>query len=313
MTKQELLVAWLGNRQRKYADGLALFKELAPASMKGRYLAYLEQINEEPEQFDQHYTMLKNKLSDIGRNIRTSPAAYPKAFEETVAVQALNEDEVANEVQKREAIINELQEQNDDLSEQVVELENSDEEKSDEIDTLKETIKSNEATIQKQQEELKALNTPGIKIVAEADLPPKMTKSYARIKEIVPLYASLHNDIANPDTPEEDRKKLAEQLCKLDDERRKLWKEIDNWAEGKTVNLDAERPQFSENKVVRGVEIARHIVRLKQNIQNCKGAITRAENDGKETIKQNAVARMANYEAELTELEKELASEKAEG
>lgn len=313
MTKLELLVAWLENRQRKYTDGLALFKELAPASMRERYLAYLEQVTEEPDQFDQHFSMLKNKLSDLARNIRTSPAAFPKAFEETATIQTLDKEKATEEVQKREAKITELTQENNDLNEQISELEGSDDEKSEEISTLKETIKSNEATILKQQEELKALNTPGIKIVVEADLPPKQAQTYARIKEIAPLYGSLHNDIANPEIPDADRKTLAEQLCKLDDERRKLWKEIDNWAEGKTVSLDAERPVFSENKVVRGVEIARHIVRLKQNIQNCKGAITRAEKDGKETIKQNAVARMTKYEAELAELEKVLASEQPEG
>lgn len=53
--------------------------------------------------------------------------------------------------------------------------------------------------------ELDALNTPGVKIVTEESLTPALRKAYARIKEIAPLYASLHNDIANPDIPAEER------------------------------------------------------------------------------------------------------------
>ncbi|UVV77375.1 hypothetical protein NXW84_06400 [Bacteroides fragilis] len=64
----------------------------------------------------------------------------------------------------------------------------------------------------------------------------------------------------------------------MDDERRKLWKQIDDYAEGKqaTLELDAKRPEYSENAVVRGFEIARQIKRLKQNITNSKTAAERA-------------------------------------
>ena len=133
-------------------------------------------------------------------------------------------------------------------------------------------------------------------------------------KEIAPLYASLHNDIANPDSPADEIHPLAEELCKLDDERRKLWKQIDDYAEGKqaTLELDAKRPEYSENAVVRGFEIARQIKRLKQNITNSKTAAERAGKEGKQAVLQNALDRIAKYETELAALTAELSAEQGE-
>lgn len=88
--------------------------------------------------------------------------------------------------------------------------------------------------------ECETLNTPGVKIITEESLSPSIRKAYARIKEIAPLYASLHNDVANQDIPPEERQPIAEELCKLDDERRKLWKQIDTWRKGK-VNCNLKK------------------------------------------------------------------------
>lgn len=186
-------------------------------------------------------------------------------------------------------------------------LESDSEDHSDELDSIQSLINEKMSEMASLREEISALGAPGVKIVTEESLTPALRKYYNRIKEIAPLYASLHNDVANPDIPTEERQALAEQLCKLDDERRDLWGKIDAWAEGKgTLELEAERPVFSENTVVRGIEIARRMKRLKENIANSKASAERAEKDGKKTVYANAVARVEKYEAELAELEKEI-------
>ena len=48
MIRQEQLSQWLGDRQRKYADGLVLFGILAKESMKKKYAAYLDTAPESP-------------------------------------------------------------------------------------------------------------------------------------------------------------------------------------------------------------------------------------------------------------------------
>ena len=156
-------------------------------------------------------------------------------------------------------------------------------------------------------------NTPGVKIITEESLSPSIRKAYARIKEIAPLYASLHNDVANQDIPPEERQPIAEELCKLDDERRKLWKQIDTWAEGKgELQLEEKRPILSENSIVRGFEIARQIKRLKNNIANSKAASERARQDNKQTVMQNALDRIEKYETELAILEAEITATQGE-
>lgn len=161
--------------------------------------------------------------------------------------------------------------------------------------------------------ECETLNTPGVKIITEESLSPSIRKAYARIKEIAPLYASLHNDVANQDIPPEERQPIAEELCKLDDERRKLWKQIDTWAEGKgELQLEEKRPILSENSIVRGFEIARQIKRLKNNIANSKAASERARQDNKQTVMQNALDRIEKYETELAILEAEITATQGE-
>lgn len=307
MTRQETLKQWLADRQRKYADGLALFRDIAPAAISTKYLPYLEQVSDEVASFDSHFTMLVNKLSSIEREIRINPDRFPQAFEQAdlKELPAITFDK-DKELSVRNDKIKSLTEEIDDLREQLQEAESSEEDQSEEIESLTSTLEEKEEEIARLQKELEELNKPGIKVVTIDSLPVKLQQDYARIREITPLYASLHGEIANESLTAEQRKPLADQLCKLDDERRKLWKGIDDWSEGKTVQLEEKRPEFSENPVVRGYEIARHIKRLKNNIATSKAAAGKAAKDGRQTILDNALSRIARYESELSELEKEV-------
>lgn len=313
MTRQEQLNNWLGNRQRTYADGLILFKSLAKVSMIEKFGAYLDKCPENPHIFDPHFTQLINSLTKIEREIKEAPSLYPAAMEEIIVVKTLSDEERKEALQERLSTIKESQEIIEDLKERISILESDTEGHSDELISLQDQFKEKMAEMSTLRSEVDTLQMPGIKIITEESLTPAIRKAYSRIKEIVPLYASLHNDIANPDISDEERKSLAEELCKLDDERRRLWKQIDDWSEGKgNLELTEKRPVFSDNSIVRGFEIARQIKRLKQNIINSKSAAERAEKEEKKVVMQNALDRINAYNAELKMLEDEITAKQGE-
>lgn len=312
MTRNEQLINWLGNRQRKYADGVALFDALAKQVQKEKYSVYFAAAPANPHIFDPHFTQLINCLTRISREIREAPELYPAANESIVEAKEVDEKARTEELTKRTAAIATHEQQIEELTERIENLEGSD--NTGDISELQEQIDEHRAELEQLRKEVDALSNPGVKVVTEASMPTSIKKAYARIKEIAPLYASLHNDIANPDIEDEARKTLAEELCKLDDERRRLWKAIDAWSEGKgTLSLDAKRPVFSDNPVVRGIELARHVKRLKQNIVNSQRSADKAKEDGRQVVYDNAMSRIAGYEKELAEIEKEISGEKVSG
>nr|DAK18059.1 MAG TPA: Vacuolar sorting 38 and autophagy-related subunit 14 [Caudoviricetes sp.] len=312
MTRNEQLINWLGNRQRKYADGVALFDALAKQVQKEKYSVYFAAAPANPHIFDPHFTQLINCLTRISREIREAPELYPAANESIIEAKEVDEKARTEELTKRTAAIATHEQQIEELTERIEDLEGSD--NTGDISELQEQIDEHRAELEQLRKEVDALSNPGVKVVTEASMPTSIKKAYARIKEIAPLYASLHNDIANPDIEDEARKTLAEELCKLDDERRRLWKAIDAWSEGKgTLSLDAKRPVFSDNPVVRGIELARHVKRLKQNIVNSQRSADKAKEDGRQVVYDNAMSRIAGYEKELAEIEKEISGEKVSG
>ena len=308
MKRKEQLFNWLANRQRKYADGMALFRALANDNMKQRYGIYLEQgADGVSHPFDPRFTQLVNSLSKIAQSVRGG-LLIPAAEEEMDVQQVETSDAVKNEeIKKRNDRIQELDVLNEDLQTRIGYLEDGSEEHAEEIADLKAKVESNLEEILQLRKKVDVLNAPGVKVVTDSTLPKSLQKAYARIKEIAPLYASLHNDLTNTDLSDDERKELANQLCNLDDERRKLWRSIDQWAEGKaTLELEEKRPEYSDNAVVRGYEMARQIKRLKENIRNSQSAATKAQADGKQNVYDNAMKRIARYEAELKELEEEV-------
>ena len=314
MNRQEQLKQWLGNRQRNYADGVALFNALAKKVQKEKYVDYFKAAPSNPHLFDPHYTQLINVLTKIEREIHEAPECYPAATETVVEVKEMDKKERDAVLATHQREMTEHEKAIYVLKEKISELENDAENNADEITCLQEQIEDHQTELNQLREDVDALNTPGVKVVTESSMPVSIKRAYARIKEITPLYASLHNDIANESLSDDERKPLAEQLCKLDDERRRLWNAIDSWAEGKgTLSLEAERPSFSENPVVRGIELARHVKRLKQNIANSKRAAVKAQEEGRQVVYENAMKRIAGYQADLEETEKEIAGEKISG
>lgn len=312
MNRTQQIKQWLGNRQREYADGVAIFMAVARKVQLEKYAKYFAEVSS-PEIFDHHFTMLVNLLTRIHNDILRQPALYPKASEEVVDVKMLQQEEQAKVLKEKDSLISFCEEHIAKLNERLEELGDSGDDNSTEITSIRSEIEAHERQLKDLQAEVAELSKPGVKVITEASMPAAIKTAYARIKEIVPLYASLHAELSNESIADEQRKKYADELCKLDDERRKLWKKIDDWSEGKgTLELDTPRPEYSDNPVVRGYELARAVKRLKQNIANSTTSAQKAKEDGRETVYENAMKRIARYESELAEVEKELSGETAE-
>ena len=308
MNKIEKLTQWLGDRQRNYADGLSIFEGLARKPVIEAYLPYFQTVKGNIGVFDPHFTQLVNIMVRLEHAIHSDPHLYPSALDEVIEIKALDIDRQTEEIQKRQVEITSHEEIIGSLkSSMMAVVEENAENEAERMDELQAQVDEHEDAIDSLRSELEELGKPGIKVVTEASMPTGIKKAYARVKEIAPLYASLHNDIANPSTPD-DKQELAEQLCKLDDERRRLWKQIDDWSEGKgNLKLDENRPVYSDDPIVRGFELARAMKRLKQNIRNSSLSAERAKADGRQVVCENAMQRIAGYQKELAEIEAEIA------
>ena len=280
---------WLAAPNRKYAEGLAIFKIAAAPEIKKKYGEYFSAVDGEPEQFDMHFGMLINKVSDIENKMRINPDAFKDL---TLLVAPVDN---SKEIAAKEAEISTLKATIETLQSKEIE--------STEIEDNATVISLTEA-----EEKLVALETEletlkekrGISIVQYDNLPEDIKKLYDRVKAITPLMASLHADISVEEIHPNTRKSLAKKLCDLDDERRLAWDAIDVWSEGKTVEPTLEANSFSDDVLAKGMQIARRMERLKENINRAKES---AGNADRETIKESALKRIEKYEKELAELQ----------
>lgn len=311
MTRKDQLLNWLACRRHTYADGMALFRALAPETVKQRYGLYLEQGAEGVSNpSDPRFTQLVNCLARIANAIRSGQVIAAAEVELDVRPVTVAEAKKKKETVQRQRRIEELESINEDIATRISFLESDRDDHAEEIDELRDQIEQNWDEVRQLRKEVDMLNAPGVKVVTEASLPPALRKAHDRIRQIAPLYASLHADIANPSTPDEERKKLADKLCALDDERRKLWRKIDDWSEGKGATSDKLRvTSVGDNDLSRGYEIARQMKRLRQNIANSRAAAEKAKADGRQTVYENALQRIESYEAELKELQNAITSE----
>lgn len=312
MNNQQLLNNWLGDRRRKYADGVSLFRTLGRPQEKKRYLEYLEDgLGKVTHQFDGHFTLLINALARISRDIPLQPSLYPEAFMPVQVVVAsvqkaaepMNQAKIAEKRTKKGENRSEIAKIRTEIDKSVSDVQDDVSDLDDRVYSLEHVVRSQGDSIDELSDRVEDLSKPGVKVVTEASMPPSIRKVYDRIKDIVPLYARLHADISHADISNDERQKLAKQLCDLDDERRRLWGRIDAWSEGKKVELEAERPQYSEDPVVRGYEYARAVHRLKDNIRNSQKAADKAKKDGRTVVYENAMRRIEGYEKELMDIE----------
>lgn len=288
----ETIDKWLENANRDYAEGLDIFEACATDTQKKEFGAFLKNADpKEQHQFSAPMTILTNKLVAVKQMMLIEPDKFKEV---KLLVKTKNTDNV--ELSEKEAKIETLTAEIDTLREN---LETSEDDNSE----LQAELDEKESELEELQAELDELKKKrGLQIVAVKDLPKPLQAKLDRNREITPLMASIHAEIANEAASEEKRKSLVEELCKLDDERRDNWDAIDAWSQGKEVTIEGAdaKPEFDSDKVIAGIQIARRIERVKENLARSKKAVETAKT---EKIRTNAENRIVAYETELKELE----------
>jgi chromosome segregation ATPase len=301
---------WLADRKRKYADGLALFQALAPEEMRKKYIAFFSEVKEVP-QFDSHFTVLVNKLTTVARLSSAQPqitisergsillktaVAATKAIEKTA--NQLKGDKVLKEILVKESELFKLQDK-------ITELEEDNDDKSGEIDQLQAELEEAQEELQELQDQF-ALLRPGAKIATYSSLPDNIRTIFDEVRQITPLYAALFTEMQNEALTPEQRKPIADQAHELWTRRAKLWDQIDAWAEGKQIQLKTEVQKTEElpaDQLLKGMQIANRIERLRENIRRTETSIAQHEKNGKLNLRQKAEQRLAYYKRELAELD----------
>ena len=304
---------WLADRKRKYADGLALFQALAPEEMRKKYIAFFSEVKEVP-QFDSHFTVLVNKLTTVARLSSAQPqitisergsillktaVAATKAIEKTA--DQLKGDKVLKEILVKESELFKLQDK-------ITELEEDNDDKSGEIDQLQAELEEAQEELQELQDQF-ALLRPGAKIATYSSLPDNIRTIFDEVRQITPLYAALFTEMQNEALTPEQRKPIflhADQVLEFWPRRAKLWDQIDAWAEGKQIQLKTEVQKTEElpaDQLLKGMQIANRIERLRENIRRTETSIAQHEKNGKLNLRQKAEQRLAYYKRELAELD----------
>jgi len=304
---------WLSNQNRDYREGLEIFVKCASPEIKTKYSAFLQLKDGESEvkYFDPRFSILINKVSAIMTKMRMNPNDYPVLDKSVKLNTIVQVDDLKNEISEKSEKINELSQEKSELESKIGKLEADGDDKQDEIDELTSELEAKEEEIESLQEELEEkINQSGLKVVKYDDLPKDLKKLFDRTKEIVPLMAKVHAELAPSGSPEGGeadaaRKKLAEELCKLDDERRSIWDKLDAWAKGNEVLLSEPKElEYSDDPVVRGMQVGKRIERLRENIGRTEKSISEHVKNKKPNLEAKAKSRLEAYQAELDELEK---------
>ncbi len=297
----KLINEWLRRPAGRYRDGVAIFKACASPAIRKKYLAWFEQAEGEPGAFDPHMTMLVNKVRDIRDKARFNPAAF------AMVQSALTSRQTGHDADAKDREIAELHGRIGQLEQEIADLEADGEVHQEEIEAKAAEVERLEARLEELGADYERLKERrGVQVVSRDDLPDDIHRLYDRVREITPLMASLHAEIGHEKITPARRKKLVQELVALDDERRAAWDAIDAWAEGKEMDLPEGKQDaqgYSDDRLVRGAQMARRVERLKENIAHSRRV---AEETDRENIRANALRRVAAYQTELEALEAEL-------
>lgn len=154
----------------------------------------------------------------------------------------------------------------------------------------------------------------GIHIARYADLPPEQQAWYDRLREIAPLIGSLHADLTRAEADNSARRQTAAELCRLDDERRRLWQQLDAWAEGQqqepepaTENATPDTQHLTPSLAEEQLQLLRRRKRLQDNILTARRTVGRWQGkEGGEGYAARATARLESYRKELEQVQTRL-------
>lgn len=259
-------------------------------------------------------TTLQNQISELDNKIKG--LNNDKKVLKTKLTQLETENEelsnkvtnLTNQIKSLDSEIGELTNEKDNLESDLEELNETLDQKDSDIEDLEEELEQKSTEI----EQLKTdLESKGLKVVTDEDLPADLKKKRTRIKEIVPLMAKIHAELSDLTLTDDQRKSKALELCELDDERRALWDSIDEYLSGKDSLLAEDKTvEYSQDPVIRGMQIANRIKRVKENIKRNEEAVQKHIKNKKPNLELRAQNLVEGYRLELEQLESMLNDKK---
>lgn len=137
-------------------------------------------------------------------------------------------------------------------------------------------------------------------------LPPEFEVHQERLKELIPLMARAHAEMADEKIADDKRAKLRRELVEMDKERRSIWAEIDKYVEDGTapdVELSEEEIDVVENMIKLGAQTALRIGQLKGYITRGLKTLQEHLDAGKDKLAATAQEKLDKWVVELAELE----------
>ena len=156
-------------------------------------------------------------------------------------------------------------------------------------------------------EKQQTVNAPSAPATITLDtLPESFQEDKARIKEIIPIMAKLHAEMANNKLPDDKRLELVKDLLSLDDERRAIWARVDEYANGNKLDVivSEEETVVRESGVSLGIQLAKKIDQLKEKIGRNEESIRVNTKNDKPHLAKSAEVRLVKYRQELKDLQK---------
>ena len=132
------------------------------------------------------------------------------------------------------------------------------------------------------------------------NIPDDFDTEKKRLKEIVPLMAKIHAEMANETLPDDKRHNIVKELIELDDERRAIWNKIDS--AGIEVEKLEEEKAVETNMVAMGASIQNRITQLKGYITRNQNSVKNHTAKGKTKLAKEAQKRLDAYRQELDQL-----------
>lgn len=274
----------------------------------------VETLNISEEDKSADIAQLHSQIKELDIKIQSLNSEKKELEEKLTQVEAQNKElstkvnNLTEQIESLDSDIEELTGEKDDLESDLEELNDTLDQKDSDIEDLETELEQKSTEI----EQLKTdLESKGLKVITDEDLPADFKKKRTRIKEIVPLMAKIHAELSDTTLTDDQRKAKALELCQLDDERRALWDSIDEYLSGKDSLLAEDKTiEYSQDPVIRGMQMANRIKRMKENIKRNEEAVQKHIKNKKPNLELRAQNLVEGYRLELEQLESMLNDKK---
>ena len=304
---------WLANSNRDYHEGLRYFNLFASVSKKARYGQYLNNVpsNERirnDAQNSSRFSLLVDEIVRIEGDIRRSPDSFKQAI--AISEKAAKAESSRNKVPvapvktvtgNSPAGTGAQSSTGEPPANPGTIISGSDDNPDPAAEGPGITAVTGEPSA------TPSSTAPGEKGTLDS-LPAEFDAAKARLKEIIPIMAKLHADMANETLADDKRLLIVKDLVSLDVERRTIWARIDDFlANGGTqIEKSTDEKLIEEQSLALGAQMQKRIDQLRENISRNEKSLLAAQEKKNKMLIANAEKRIVKYKEELETLESAL-------